>query len=137
MGRKQVTTVPCPSALSTWIAPRCSSRIRWQIASPRPRPLSLVVKNGSKIRARTASVMPAPSSATCASTMLRAPAHRVEGVAHEVVEHLEQAVLVAEDRRQARVVAPHDRDPPLARRLLAHQRDTVEELVEVERDGPE
>src|SRR2546428_121787 len=76
IGRKHVTTVPRPSALSTWIAPRCSSRIRWQMASPSPRPLSLVVKNVSKIRARAAAGIPPPSSATLASTMLRCPAPR-------------------------------------------------------------
>ncbi|PYM37785.1 MAG: hypothetical protein DME15_00060 [Candidatus Rokuibacteriota bacterium] len=76
MGRKQVTVVPRPSVDSTWIAPRCSSRIRWQIASPRPSPLSLVVKNGSKIRARAAAGIPAPSSAKIASTMCRCPAPR-------------------------------------------------------------
>src|SRR4030095_10674768 len=71
IGREHGTLVPRPSALSTWIAPRCSSRIRWQIERPSPRPLSLVVKNGSKMRARTSAGIPAPSSATCASTMLR------------------------------------------------------------------
>src|SRR5262249_9944985 len=76
VGRKHVTLVPRPGALSTWIAPRCSSRMRWQIESPRPSPLSLVVKKGSKIRARMASGMPEPSSVTCASTILRWPAPR-------------------------------------------------------------
>src|SRR5207247_789372 len=71
MGRKQVTAVPRPSALSTWIAPWCSSTMRWQRARPRPRPRSLVVKNGSKILARTSAGMPVPSSATWASTIER------------------------------------------------------------------
>ena len=60
-------------------------------------------------------------------------AHRVQGVSHEVVEDLQQPVLVTEDRRQARIVAPDQRDPSLARALLAQQGDPLEELVEVER----
>src|SRR3989441_4726011 len=55
------------------MAPRCCSRIWWQMASPRPSPWSLVVKNGSKIFARAAAGMPLPSSMTCASTIVRAP----------------------------------------------------------------
>src|SRR5262249_60697529 len=37
MGRKQVTTVPRASELSTWMAPWCSSRMRCQTGRPRPR----------------------------------------------------------------------------------------------------
>src|SRR5437762_3746064 len=67
--------------------------------------------------------------------------HGVDRVAHEVVKHLDELVLVAEDRRQARVVAPHQRDLALAARFLVEHRDALQELVKVERhqaqlDGP-
>src|SRR5581483_5876452 len=73
MGRKQDMVVPRPGSLTTWMAPRCSSMMRWQRASPRPRPLSLVVKNGVKSRARADSGMPRPESITWISAMLRWP----------------------------------------------------------------
>src|SRR5581483_8065327 len=72
-GRKHVTVVPRPSSLSMSMAPRCCSTIWWQMARPRPRPWSFVVKKGSKMRARAAGGIPVPSSMTCASTMLRCP----------------------------------------------------------------
>src|SRR6267142_1347387 len=59
--------------------------------------------------------------------------HRVQAVAHEVVEDLQQPVLVAEDRRQARVVAADQGDSALTRALLVQQGDALEELMEIER----
>ena len=52
--------------LSTRMCPPACSTMPYTVASPRPVPLptSLVVKNGSKMRARVASSMPTPSSST-------------------------------------------------------------------------
>src|SRR2546428_4981841 len=52
MGRKQDTAVPRPGSLVTCMAPLCSSMMRWQRASPRPNPRSLVVKKGVKTLSR-------------------------------------------------------------------------------------
>ena len=49
-GRVSVTRVPCPGSLAMLMLPLCASIIRWALASPRPWPVCLVVKNGSKIR---------------------------------------------------------------------------------------
>src|SRR5437868_2710470 len=62
-----------------------------------------------------------------------AASHRVQRVAHEVVEDLEQPVLVAEDRRKARIVPPDHRDAALARALLVQERDALEQLMQVQR----
>src|SRR5262249_29692459 len=64
--------------------------------------------------------------------------HRLERVADEVVEDLEQPILVAEDRRKTRIVAPDQRYAALARAFLVQHRDPLEQLVEVEppRAGP-
>src|SRR5437899_2371268 len=62
-----------------------------------------------------------------------AASHRVQRVAHEVVEDLEQPVLVAEDRRKARIVPPDHRDAALARALLVQGGHALEQLVQVQR----
>ena len=58
--------VPPPSRSSSSRWPPWSWTMPWTIARPmpEPRPTSLVVKNGSKMRARTGGGMPAPLSAT-------------------------------------------------------------------------
>ena len=57
-------TLPYPTSLFTVSVPPNEVTIPWQIASPSPvpTPTGLVVKNGSKIRPRTLSGMPAPLS---------------------------------------------------------------------------
>src|SRR5208282_3289365 len=65
-GRVTVKVVPRLSSDSTSMRPRCRSTMPRLIAKPRPtpRPLSLVVRNGSKIWGRTSGEMPVPSSRT-------------------------------------------------------------------------
>ena len=63
-----------------------------------------------------------------------APVHRLDRVAHEVVEDLEDPVLVGQDGRQARIVAPEDLHAALARHLLGEEGHALEQLVDVERD---
>ena len=55
---------PWPGALTTLIVPPWSRMIPCTAASPMPRPVNLVVKNGSKILAWISSVMPQPVSLT-------------------------------------------------------------------------
>src|SRR5262249_4320952 len=63
-GKLTRKTVPRPISLSTETRPRCSCTTRWTKVRPRPAPPSRRVKKGSKIRARTSSVIPGPSSRT-------------------------------------------------------------------------
>ena len=150
--------MPRPGSLTIWIAPRCSSMIRWQSARPRPSPLSLVVKNGVKSRERVASGMPWPSSSTWISAMLRWPCPTStlakSGFMLSRVTRVRRppAVIASTALRtrlwktcrmrsssariggQARVVAPHDLHPVLGRHLLGQERHALEELVQVERD---
>ncbi len=61
--------VPAPSSLPTSIQPRACSIVPYTVARPIPVPRSpLVLKNGSKIRSRTAGGMPAPVSVTDSRT---------------------------------------------------------------------
>src|SRR6476646_6162035 len=52
---------PLPGAFRAVSSPPCCSTILLAIASPRPLPFGLVVKNGSKIRSSWSFGMPAPS----------------------------------------------------------------------------
>ena len=86
-----------------------------EIDRPRPVPWpgSLVVKNGSKICARSRGATPGPLSATRSSTAspsaarvdahAAAPAHRVGGVEEQVHQHLHQPVV---RRRQPAAARP-------------------------------
>ena len=74
-----------------------------------PKPGGLVVKNGSKIRARVAASMPAPVSVTESTNARRrrigaggdghlaARGHRVAGVHHQVEHGLLDAVGIGDD----------------------------------------
>src|SRR5262249_5651195 len=75
-GNSRVNVAPWPGSLSKRMLPPCSSTMRWTIESPRPVPSALVVKNGSKMRARTSAGMPGPSSFTESTTW--SPAGRQE-----------------------------------------------------------
>src|SRR5665647_1285723 len=57
---------PCPGSLSTTMAPPCSTMMPCTTERPRPEPspTDFVVKKGSKMRARTAGLIPAPVSRT-------------------------------------------------------------------------
>ena len=60
--------VPVSGVLLTSMRPSCASTIFLTIASPSPVPVTLVVKNGLKIRSVSSAGMPGPSSATSTST---------------------------------------------------------------------
>ncbi len=62
--------VPSPTALSQKMYPSFCLTIPYTVANPNPVPLprSLVVKNGSKIRARTSGDMPEPVSVMISAT---------------------------------------------------------------------
>src|SRR6266581_4589658 len=65
MGRRMAKVVPLPTSVSNVMIPPClSATTEWAMARPWPVPLptGLVVKNGSKIRSRTFSGIPAPVS---------------------------------------------------------------------------
>src|SRR5690606_29614657 len=67
VGRRTVKVVPTPTSDSSrTVPPCCSTTIACTNVSPWPvpRPTSLVVKNGSKIRCRISSGMPVPVSLT-------------------------------------------------------------------------
>jgi hypothetical protein len=61
-----VSSVPCPGALDTEMAPPLCWTMPYTVARPRPVPwpVSLVVKKGSKMWASVASSMPVPVSRT-------------------------------------------------------------------------
>ena len=61
-----MNVAPCPGALSTAMCPPLCSTMPYTVDSPRPVPLpaSLVVKNGSKMRAWVGTSMPTPVSLT-------------------------------------------------------------------------
>src|SRR5262245_54964490 len=63
-GRRRVNRDPLPGSLCTSIVPPWASTILRVVGSPNPLPSARVEKNGSKIRARTASVIPTPVSVT-------------------------------------------------------------------------
>src|SRR5690606_21413636 len=64
-GRRRVTRVPRPGALSRWACPPDweAKPKTWLSPSPLPRPTSLAVKHGSNTRSCSSSGMPVPSSA--------------------------------------------------------------------------
>ena len=90
-----VTLDPRPISLEAAIRPRCSSTICREMARPRPVPLALVVKYGSKIR--STSSMPGPWSRTEITTsgpaarpghdLARPALHGLERVVDHVQEH--------------------------------------------------
>ena len=57
-----------PGRMETEISPPWPSTIRFTTARPRPVPVALVVKNGSKMRVRISAGMPGPVSSTSSST---------------------------------------------------------------------
>ena len=63
-GRITVNTVPVPTVLSTRIRPPCSLTIPYETDRPRPAPVGLVVKNGSKFCPRCSGAIPCPVSVT-------------------------------------------------------------------------
>ena len=69
-GRKTRKMVPLPTTLSTAICPPDCVTMPYAVDKPRPVPLpaTLVVKNGSKMRARVAASMPEPVSLTDSTT---------------------------------------------------------------------
>src|SRR5450759_2193950 len=69
-GNSTDTLVPLPAEDWAQICPPDCRTMPWTVARPSPVPLptSFVVKNGSKARARMASSIPAPLSATVSST---------------------------------------------------------------------
>ena len=69
-GKVIQNVVPRPTSLSTRIVPPCSSMVLWTSDRPNPTPLqsSFVVKNGSKIRARSWASIPRPVSVTATRT---------------------------------------------------------------------
>jgi hypothetical protein len=73
-GSSRWKQLPTPSSLSTRSSPPCSCAMPWLTARPRPVPCSLrlVVKKGSKMRARLAAGMPPPRSSTLSRTHARA-----------------------------------------------------------------
>ena len=68
-GRRMTNEVPRPGSelTSTW--PPCCSTSPFEIASPRPVPANLVVKNGWKTWARFSGAMPLPSSSTAIASV--------------------------------------------------------------------
>ena len=111
------TSCPAPTRVSNVRSPACFSRMIVRAIArpwPVPRPTSLVVKKGSKIRERISSGMPQPSSLTemmtssprcCVLTRInpRRPrvlddvADGVRGVDHQVQDDLVDVVDVASD----------------------------------------
>ena len=69
-GRKMVTVVPRPGALSTTISPLLCVTMPYVMASPRPVPLpgSFVVKKGSNRCSMTSGPIPIPVSRTVSTT---------------------------------------------------------------------
>ncbi len=65
-GKYTLKVVPLPGSLYTQMQPALCLTIPYTVESPRPVPLptSLVVKNGSKMRACVSSSMPTPVSLT-------------------------------------------------------------------------
>ena len=57
--------------------------------------------------------------------------HGLDPVLDEVLEHLDEAVRVGPEGREARIVAPHELDLVGARRRLPEQGHAIEQLVEV------
>ena len=93
------------------MAPRCRWTMRRAMSRPRPvpSPMSLVVKNGSKMRPATSAGMPGPSSMTRTTTVSPARAgfdphvaarRGVDGVVDQVRPHLVQLAAVALDGGQ-------------------------------------
>lgn len=105
---------PFPSAVVTSIRPplRRANALAEASPNPVPCPSSLVVKNGSKMRGRTASAMPLPVSrteiqasprTTCVLTVtLPGPFDRVHSVRYQVEERLFQFSHVHVDDRRVR-----------------------------------
>ncbi len=58
--------------------------------------------------------------------------HRFDRVPHQIVKDLEETILVGQDRRQARVVALHDRHALPASHFFREERHPLEKLVEVQ-----
>ena len=111
--------VPAPSADSTSIRPPACCTMPKTVARPRPVPLSgpFVVKNGSKSRAFTSSVMPVPvsvivSRANCGMALIgvvidrradgqrASGGHRIASVHREVHHHLFQMAAVGSHRHR-------------------------------------
>src|SRR5207253_8575021 len=67
-GNSITTSVPVPGTLVTAIVPPSPSITFFAIGRPRPVPPRVVVKYGSKMRARSAGSMPEPRSATTICT---------------------------------------------------------------------
>ena len=120
--------------------------MRYASARPSPRPRGFVVTKGSKTRSSRPAGMPSPSSRDLdldqrpgpGADVDPAPEHGVEGqpcgereppaaghgldpVLNEVLEHLDEAIRVGPEGRQARIVAPHELDLVGAGRRLREE----------------
>src|SRR5271157_1974413 len=67
-GRRTRNVLPDPGSLRTRSSPWFRSAMDREIASPKPRPRALVVKNGSMTRAIWSGGIPGPVSVTSIST---------------------------------------------------------------------
>src|SRR2546427_523063 len=76
IGSSSVNVAPAPGRVSRVMRPPCSFMMPWQMESPSPvpSPSRLVVKNGSKTRAASSSVIPGPESVTL--TAMLSPTRR-------------------------------------------------------------
>ena len=80
-GMRSVKVDPSPGTDRTVREPPISSEMRLEMGRPRPVPVarSLVVKKGSKMRARVASSMPRPVSVTRSATQAVPPLSAARG----------------------------------------------------------
>ena len=67
-GNQTLHVEPWPGVLTTVIAPPSARTMPCAEASPKPRPMNLVEKKGSKILVLISSVMPQPLSETSSTT---------------------------------------------------------------------
>ena len=105
-GSQTRNTAPPPGRFAALMRPPCPSTIPLAIDKPRPVPLFLVVRNGSKITGSSRGSIPGPSSATEIAIPPAGrpfhphrdapfPAPRLDGVARQIFEDLPQLEHVA------------------------------------------
>ena len=109
-GNLRVNSAPPPGRLAAVMSPLCASAIRLQMDSPSPRPVSLVVTNGAKIRAQVGrqsattigyAERQIASGAVVQVNFDQAPAAAgVQGVHQQIQQHLAElaGVQVGQDR---------------------------------------
>src|SRR3954463_10159671 len=96
-GNQTSKVVPAPGALSTEMAPACERTMPWTAAKPRPRPVDLVVKKGSKILARVAPDIPQPVSETLRRTYSPSTRPRDRPADSPVTEALSAQTVIEPD----------------------------------------